>query len=594
MSVSLPEKTYAATPSEVFKFIWDSTRDRRWFYAVMSLVVIAASICFVMVPVEMKHLIDVITTQTPSAANAGMLTWIILLVVGFRLVGSLFYRSSGYMSAVMVPRIKAQLEEIGLRGVLAHSHAFFTDQHMGSLVRRIGRLSDAYDRVHGTFYWNILGSIAVCVTITIELLITRPAAAVLVVFWMLFIALSNIVITKWKTPVDEERSRIQNAAQGLLADIVSNATLVKLFAQESKEATAFHEGLAKRVNIERIAWFRADHGLTASDVSAALLNGGLLYLALWGWERGQVTIGDFVLLQSFVVMLIDQLFMIGFAYRDFIEALTGASEIVGVLKSKVEVRDVKGAKPMRVTRGGIKFSQVNFGYGDKRILSDFTLDIAPGEKIAFVGPSGAGKSTVVKLLLRFYDANKGKVLIDGQDTSKVTQQSLRENVSLVPQDPSLFHRSLRENIAYGRSEVELEEVIAAAKKAHCHEFISKLPLGYDTLVGERGIKLSGGERQRIAIARAILADTKILVLDEATSSLDSESEQLIQEALQELMKRKTVIVIAHRLSTVMGMDRIVVMEKGRIADMGTHDELLGKIGTYKKLWSIQVGGFQGA
>jgi ABC-type multidrug transport system fused ATPase/permease subunit len=225
-------------------------------------------------------------------------------------------------------------------------------------------------------------------------------------------------------------------------------------------------------------------------------------------------------------------------------------------------------------------------------LDDLDLRISPHEKIALVGPSGAGKSTLVKLLFRQYDIDKGKILIDGQSISAMTQDSLHDAIALVPQDPALFHRSLMDNIRYGRRDATDEEVVLAAKKAHCHEFISELSDGYNTLVGERGIKLSGGERQRVAIARAILKDAPILVLDEATSSLDSESESLIQDALKILMKDKTVIVIAHRLSTIIQMDRIVVMEKGKVVDMGTHDELMNKVGIYQKLWNIQAGGFK--
>ncbi|MDP3793762.1 MAG: ATP-binding cassette domain-containing protein, partial [Candidatus Uhrbacteria bacterium] len=233
-----------------------------------------------------------------------------------------------------------------------------------------------------------------------------------------------------------------------------------------------------------------------------------------------------------------------------------------------------------------------FSYHQTRtVLRDFTLKIKPREKVALVGPSGAGKSTVVKILLRFYDLDRGKILIDGQTVARITQDSLHECFALVPQEPLLFHRTLMDNIRYGKRDAGDEEVIEAAKKARCHEFIKSSPQGYETYVGERGIKLSGGERQRIAIARAILKNAPILVLDEATSSLDSESESLIQDALHELMKNKTVIVIAHRLSTIMEMDRIVVMENGRVIDTGTHDTLLKKGGLYQKLWEIQAGGF---
>jgi ATP-binding cassette subfamily B protein len=433
--------------------------------------------------------------------------------------------------------------------------------------------------------------VAAATAIIMQLAFTRPAAAWIVLGWIVLVAVGNHLVTRWKVPVDEARTRAQNAAQGLLADIVTNATTVKLFGQEVREAQSFHQDLSERIRTESRAWLLSEHGLTATDVTGALLTGGMLTIALWGWEGGNVTVGDFVLLQSFAVMIMDQIFFVGFAIRDFIEALTNSSEIVGILKQEVAIEDEKDAKLLRVKEGRVNFSHVHFGYNEKIILPDFDLEITPREKLAFVGASGAGKTTVIKLLLRFYDLKKGSIFVDGQDIRTVTQKSLRSVISLVPQEPFLFHRSLKENIAYGQKNVSMKAIIEAAKKARCHEFISKLSKGYDTLVGERGVKLSGGERQRIAIARAILADAPILVLDEATSSLDSESESQIQAALSELMKQKTVIVIAHRLSTIMQMDRIIVMEKGKIVDQGTHDLLLQKAGIYQKLWNIQAGGF---
>ena len=273
-------------------------------------------------------------------------------------------------------------------------------------------------------------------------------------------------------------------------------------------------------------------------------------------------------------------------------AIGESSEMLAILDEPHEIVDHTDTA-LQIGAGRVEFAQVHFTYADgKPIFTALDLKIKPGEKVAIVGQSGSGKTTLVKLLFRFYDIQWGNILVDGQDIAQVTQDSLRENISIVPQDTVLFHRTIKENIAYGNPDASDEEIIAAAKMARCHDFISKMKNGYDTLVGERGIKLSWGERQRVAIARAILENKRILVLDEATSSLDSESEQLIQEAMDEVMKNKTTIVIAHRLSTIMKMDRIIVMHNGTIIENGSHKELLAKPdGIYKKLRDIQSGGF---
>jgi ATP-binding cassette subfamily B protein len=308
---------------------------------------------------------------------------------------------------------------------------------------------------------------------------------------------------------------------------------------------------------------------------------------------GYVTIGTFVLAQTYIVGLASQLWGLNRIIRQVYQSFADSKEMVEILLQKYEIADVPHAKNLVVNDGKITFDKVSFSFGKEgEVISNLNVTIKPGEKIAIVGPSGAGKTTFVRLIMRLYNINAGSISIDDQDISHVTQDSLRENISFVPQDPVLFHRTLMENIRYGRRDATDEEVITAARLAHCAEFIESLPLKYDTFVGERGIKLSGGERQRVAIARAILKKAPILIFDEATSSLDSYSESLIQDALENLMTNSTTIVIAHRLSTVKKMDRIISMENGKIVEEGTHDELSNKeSGLYKKLWDLQVGGF---
>lgn len=337
---------------------------------------------------------------------------------------------------------------------------------------------------------------------------------------------------------------------------------------------------------------RAEWMFFASTVLIFVFEIGAIYFAIQSRGKGIISAGTIILIQVYIFKVFDQLFNIRNVLKQLNRAIGESAEMLEILDEPHEIVD-HSDELLDVSAGKVEFDNVQFQYIDgKHIFNGLDFRIKPGEKVAIVGQSGSGKTTLVKLLFRFFDIQWGKILVDGQDISQVAQDSLRSQISMVPQDTVLFHRSIRENIAYGNPDATEEEIVAAAKMARCHDFIGKMKDGYDTLVGERGIKLSGGERQRVAIARAILEDKRILVLDEATSSLDSESEHLIQEAMDEVMKNKTAIVIAHRLSTIMKMDRIIVMDKWQIIEKWSHSELLAKEGgTYKKLRDIQSGGF---
>lgn len=486
----------------------------------------------------------------------------------------------------------ASLERTSFSYLLDHSYRFFSNNFAGSLVRKIHRLTRAFDVIADQVFPKVIQlTVAIIGTIIIFAYRNIFVAGILLA-WVILFLIVNTIIARWKLKYDAERAALDTEAGGVLADAISNSMTIQQFNGKSFESGRFIAVSERWRKLQTFTWVLGDLSDGAQAAFMIALEGVVMYFAIKYYVAGLLTLGDFALIQTALVGLFMKLWDFGRVIRHSYEAFADAKEMVDILETSHEIVDKPRAKKLLVEKGGIAFRDVTFAYNQTRmILTDMTLDIAPHEKLAFVGPSGAGKSTVLKLLMRFFEVTSGKVLIDGQNIADVTQESLRANISLVPQDPLLFHRSIMENIRYGRREASDKEVVAASKKAHCHEFIAELPQGYDTKVGERGIKLSGGERQRVAIARAILKNAPILILDEATSSLDSESEAMIQEALKELMKKKTVIVVAHRLSTIMQMDRIVVIEKGKVADTGTHAELLQRAGTYHKLWSIQAGGF---
>jgi ABC-type multidrug transport system fused ATPase/permease subunit len=409
---------------------------------------------------------------------------------------------------------------------------------------------------------------------------------------MLVYFMLALIFSKWKAPYDIHSAETESQASAALSDSLSNHATIQMFNRHEHESFIFGLANTKHTLAMKKKWNVAN----VIDAIQAFLNIGIefiiFYIAIKYWSLGLVTVGTFVLIQIYILGLMDNFWGSSRILRDLYESFGDAKETVEILKMSHGIKDVSGAQPLKVISGNIILDKMSFAFASgKNVLNEISLNISAGERVALIGPSGAGKSTLVRLLLRLYDIESGTISIDGQDISKVTQGSLREAISFVPQDPILFHRTLMDNIRYGRTDATDEEVIAAAKLAHCHEFISGLSLGYETFVGERGIKLSGGERQRVAIARAILKNAPILVLDEATSSLDSQSEILIQDALDNLMKGKTVMVIAHRLSTIRKMNRIIVIDGGKVLEQGTHDELLSKQGLYAKLWSLQSGGF---
>ncbi|TSC70222.1 MAG: ATP-binding cassette, subfamily B, bacterial [Parcubacteria group bacterium Gr01-1014_70] len=545
------------------------------------------------VPLYYKQFFDLLASvSAPTSDVMQRLFFLIVIITGLYVIVWLFRRINQFTNIYVQPHVKADLMRTSFEYLECHSYKFFSNNFAGSLVRRINRLDRSFETLADQIHYVYLPFIVTFPIIIVILFLRHWLLGVVFTVWFFVFLVTQYAITVWKQKYNIMLAAKDSETTGVLSDSISNITTVKSFAGEAKEYSMVHT-ITEELRCLRFKTWTIDEWInTVQGALFIVVEIGLLYTAVFLWQRGIVTIGDFALIQAYIIRAFERVWYLGQTVRKSYEALAEAHEMVEILDTPHEVRDRPRAKKLTVSKGEIEFQSVSFNFNETRsILKGFDLHIKGGEKVALVGPSGAGKTTITKLLFRFYDVTAGVISIDGTHIAMVTQESLRHMISLVPQEPILFHRTLMENIRYGRFDASDKEVEDAAKKAHCHEFISQLPEGYNTYVGERGIKLSGGERQRVAIARAILKNAPILVLDEATSSLDSESEMLIQDALSVLMEGKTVIVIAHRLSTIMKMDRIIVMEGGAITAQGTHTELLEKGGVYKKLWEIQAGGF---
>jgi ATP-binding cassette subfamily B protein len=487
------------------------------------------------------------------------------------------------------------LQMQALNTLLRRSVGFHNDNIGGKLVSDAIDYPTGYGQLANAIFINIIPFAVVLLVGSVLITMESWKLGAIIITMSVVSVTWGIIESRSRSPLRKKRLKATKAVTAHLADAILNVQTVKTFAHEADEL-ATHKKLNKTLLEQRLHdWQLAAY--QGSSRIAALLAMQLVFIVLTihviGNDPSLLGIGIFAF--SFTITLSNKLFEINSMIRNIEDGLLNASPMTEIILEEPEIRDIHNAKPLDVKQGAIAFEQVDFAYKDNSaadsVFAGLQLNIKPGEKIGLVGQSGGGKSTLTRLLLRFEDINGGQITIDGQNIAQVTQASLRQAISYVPQEPLLFHRSIRENIAYGNWDASLEDVQTAAKKAHAHEFIEALQDGYDTIVGERGVKLSGGQRQRIAIARAILKNAPILILDEATSALDSESEVLIQDALWDLMKGRTTIVIAHRLSTIQKMDRIIVLDDGKIVEQGSHKELVKQKGHYAKLWAHQSGGF---
>ncbi|HWB39338.1 MAG TPA: ABC transporter ATP-binding protein [Candidatus Saccharimonadales bacterium] len=472
--------------------------------------------------------------------------------------------------------------------------SFHANRFGGALVSQTNKFVSAYDSLAAAYNWNIVNGITAFVVSLAVLIIVSPWYALAFTVFSFFFCLVLADRMKKQIPYNRKLASRESENTAKLADTITNVATVRAFAGEDVETKLFHRQTGETKDAYWNLMQVQMRNELISRGGVAVVKTLAFGLGMLGLILLHAPIGALYLTITYTLSLAERLWQFMFIIKNINRALGDATEMTGILQLEPTVKDLPNPEPARLHRGRIELKSVNFSYGEKNrkpLFNDLSMTIKPGEKVGLVGHSGGGKSSLVKLLSRFMDIDSGQILIDSQNIRNIRQRDVRKAIAYVPQEPLLFHRSLIENIRYGQPDASDEQVYAVAKMAHADDFIRELPQGYDTLVGERGVKLSGGQRQRVAIARAMLKNAPILVLDEATSALDSESEALIQDALWKLMEGRTAIVIAHRLSTIQKMDRIIVLDGGKVVEEGSHKDLLRMDGVYAKLWTHQSGGF---
>ena len=556
---------------------------------------VAAKGAIIIIPFLLKYLVDSLEGLEVSELAPGFLVGLVLAYGGARFANVFF----GELRDTIFGRVTERaMRRVGLQ-VFRHVHSLDLDYHLGrrtgGLARDIERGTSGISFLMRFFVFNIAPTLfEISMVVGILLFNYGPGFAMITLVAVVFYGLFSLYATEWRTQFVREMNEADSASNTRAVDSLLNFETVKYFGNEEFEAKRYDRELARwelarRKN--RLSLFGLNGG---QALIIAVSQTAMIGLAVSQVYQGVLTLGDFILINQFMIQLFLPLGFLGFVFREIKGSMANIEKMFELMAEKPQVVDQPDAPKLKQSRGAIEFDHVDFAYKPERpILRGVSLSINPGEKVAVVGPSGSGKSTLVKLLFRFYDPQGGSIRIDGQDIASVTQASLRQAIGIVPQDTVLFNDSILANVRYGNPDASDEEVWEAIRLAHLESFIAALPQGAETLVGERGLKLSGGEKQRVSIARTLLKRPPIMVFDEATSSLDSHSEQAILGALQEIAQGHTSLVIAHRLSTIVDADRILVLENGQVCETGSHTELLGAGGAYAALWHAQQKQKQG-
>ncbi len=580
-------------PQHTFSFILHFVRQQRLFFTVLMISSIVWAANDTIFPYFLKQIVNTLQFYHGDPTHiyhavAGTL----ILLVSFWIVMEILQRLQGILQIYTFPYFRANIRQAVFNYVKSHSHEYFANQFAGNIAKKLADLPMSCQTIMEIICFQFVTAITGAIIVFTLMWLTKPFFAVILFIWLCIHLGLTAIFLRYSNYLWEAHSEAVSILSGKIVDVFTNILNVRLFARGNFESQYLNHYQDDEIAKSKKAMWLMELIRVGLGLNGLFLIFAMLFTLLYGWVHHWVTLGDFTQIGMQAFWMLGWMWFISYQLSIFTRELGTINNALTLVQKGHDIIDVPFARSLRIQRGEIRFENVSFAYHSKRfIFQNLNLLIPAGQKVGLVGFSGAGKSTFVNLILRFHDVQAGRILIDDQDIAHVKQDSLRDQIAMIPQDPSLFHRTLMENIRYGRLDACEEEVIQASKLAHCHEFIEKLDEGYHSLVGEQGIKLSGGQRQRIAIARAILKNAPILILDEATSSLDSVTEKLIQESLHRLMENRTTIVIAHRLSTLANMDRILVFHQGQIIEEGTKESLLKANGHFAQLWSMQTDGF---
>lgn len=580
-------------PYSVTAFIWHFIKRQRLAFLYILVTSWVWAINESLFPYFIKSIINIVHDYQGDPLKVGaVLMTPLATLAGLWFLMEFSMRTQGQVLLRTFPRLRAQIRETVYNYVRQHSHDYFANHFAGNIANKIADLPSSSERILEIFLFNFVSLTVSFLIAQIVLWHANPIFSIVMLSWAAIHLLLSWAFLRTGNRLALIHSESSSNMSGKIVDSLTNILNVRLFSAGDYESVYLSKYAREEQQNYRNALLHLEKMKLCQGIGSFLFMSSMIGLLVYGWAHGWVTIGDFTLVAMLSFTMMGFVWFVSFQLTAYIREVGKVNSALELISTPHEIKDAPNATALRVTQGNIAFNQVCFAYkAGKPVFDNLSVNIPAGQRVGLVGFSGSGKSTFVNLILRFYDIQNGAITIDTQNIAAVTGNSLRRQIAMIPQDPSLFHRTLMENIRYGREDATDDEVIAAAKLAYCHGFIAELDDQYQSLVGERGVKLSGGQRQRIAIARAMLKNAPILILDEATSSLDSVTEKIIQKSLDELMKGRTTLVIAHRLSTLLHMDRILVFDQGKIVEDGATPELIAKNGHFAQLWNMQANGF---